>query len=78
MEKKGNLLTQIGIIVDLIDRANMETTSQTMIFGLNPDEYKRVYEIIQAKYPRVLDISKSDEFTLSIGTVDIIFSKNNA
>lgn len=78
MEKKGNLLTQIGIIVDLIDRANMETTSQTMIFGLNPDEFKRVYEIIQDKYPRVLDISKSDEFSLSIGTVDIIFSKNNA
>lgn len=76
MEKKGELLNQLAIISDLIERANIQTESSTIIFGLSNDEFNKVFDIVQKKYNRKMDKPK-DTFKITIGFVDIIFNTNN-
>ena len=77
MEKKGDLLNQLAIISDLIE--NLNTNSKTNILTLELDEkaFNDAFEMIEKKYGRKSD-KPTDSFTISIGVVDIIFSKNSA
>ena len=78
MEKKGNLLTQLGIIVDLIERLNLESIDQTLTFKLSPIEFERVFNIIQTRYEKKLTMPETDEFVIKIEGITVIFSKSNA
>ena len=64
MEKKGDLLNQLAIISDLIEKINLENHSS-------------VLNNLQKKYGENIENVK-DKFTLSLGAVDIIFSTNSA
>lgn len=77
MEKKGNLLGQLAMIVDLVEGANMESKSRTIVLELLPDEFNRISEIIQSKYEKKLDLSNTNGFSIRIGTVDIMFNKSS-
>lgn len=66
MEKKGNLLVQLGIIVDLIERLNLDSTEQTLKFKLTPDEFERIFNIIQTRYEKKLAMPETDEFVIKI------------
>jgi hypothetical protein len=76
MEKKGELVNQLAIISDLIEKINTNTTSQTLILELPKEDFERAFEIIQKKYGKKIEKPK-DTFTIKIGLVDIIFNTNN-
>lgn len=76
MEKKGDLLNQLAIIVDLIENINSNTKSNTLIFEVSRVEFDRVFEYFENKYDRKTEKPKNT-FTISIGKVDVIFNTNN-
>lgn len=76
MEKKGELLNQLAIISDLIEKLNTETESRTIILEMNEEEFLKTFQTIQSKYGRKMDKPK-DTFSIAIGTVDIVFNMNN-
>lgn len=76
MKKKGDLLNQLAIIVDLIENINSNTKSNTLIFEVSRLEFDRVFEYFENKYDRKTEKPKNT-FTISIGKVDVIFNTNN-
>ena len=77
MEKKGDLLNQLAIISDLIEKANIEAKSQTVILELNEDTFIKTFNQIQEKYGRKIE-KPGTTFSIKIGSVDIIFNTNYA
>jgi hypothetical protein len=76
MEKKGELLNQLAIISDLIEKINIETKSQTLVFELSKMEFEKAFELIQKKYGKKSE-KPTDTFTITIGMVDIVFNTSN-
>ena len=76
MEKKGDLLNQLAIISDLLEKSNMETQSNTIVLGLSDKEFDRIFNLIEKKYSKKIE-KPNDTFKISIGMVDIIFNKNS-
>ena len=76
MEKKGNLLNQMAIIVDLIENMNLNYESSTMVFQLSDDEYKKTFNYFNLKN-NGRKITIGDTFTIKMGIVDVIFNKSN-
>lgn len=76
MEKKGELLNQLAIISDLLEKINTETISRTVILELDKEEFEKSFELIQKKYGRKMD-RPDGSFSISIGGVDIIFNMSN-
>lgn len=77
MERRGDLLNQLAIISDLIEKSNLLSKSNVIIFELNDDEYEKTYNYIQKKYGNQRREKVSDTFTVKIGEVDIIFNKSS-
>jgi hypothetical protein len=76
MEKKGEILNQLAIISDLLEKTNMQTKSSTIILELSKVEFERVFELIQKKYGKKIEVP-NNSFTITIGMVDIVFNTNN-
>jgi hypothetical protein len=76
MEKKGELLNQLAIISDLLEKLNLLSKSQTIVIELEEKELIKAFDLIQKKYGRQLEKPK-DSFTIKIGEVDIVFNTNN-
>jgi len=76
MEKKGDILNQLAIISDLIERINFETVSSSIIFVVEQNEFDKILNLLENKSNTKLNIIKN-KFSLKIGEIDIIFSKNN-
>lgn len=76
MEKKGEVLNQLAIISDLIEKINMESDSATIVFELSKVEFEKVFNIVQNKYGKKTDLP-NQTFTLTIGKVDVIFNTSN-
>jgi hypothetical protein len=77
MEKKGDLLNQLAIISDLIEKVNLNVTNSTVVLELSDDEYIKTFNYINKKQNRP-STSLPKTFTIKIGVVDIIFNKNSA
>jgi hypothetical protein len=76
MEKKGEILNQLAIISDLLENANIESKSSTIIIELNKVEFEKTFEIVKKKYSKKID-TPEDTFTIAIGNVDIVFNMSN-
>jgi hypothetical protein len=76
MEKKGEILNQLAIISDLLEKTNMEIKSSTIIFELSKVEFEKVFDLIQKKYGRKIDVP-NNSFTITIGFVDIVFNTSS-
>jgi len=77
MEKKGELLNQLAIISDLLEKANINTVSTDVNFYLNETDYYHIYDVVENKYGiKMGDVAEN--FTVTIGFIDFIFNKNNA
>ena len=76
MEKKGELLNQLAIISDLLEKINIETISRTVVLELSKEEFEKSFELIQKKYGRKME-RPDGSFSISISGVDIIFNMNN-
>jgi hypothetical protein len=77
MEKKGEILNQLAIISDLIEKANIDTKSQTLIFEMDEETFMKTFNKIQEKYGRKMD-KPSGTFSIKIGDIEIVFNTNNA
>jgi len=77
MEKKGELLNQLAIISDLIERININTESATIIIEQKKEDFEKSFIEIQKKYG-IKTEKPDDTFQITIGEVNIIFSTNNA
>jgi hypothetical protein len=77
MEKKGDLLNQLAIITDLIEKINLNATNSTIVFELNDQDYIDVFSYVNRKQNRTSS-TLPKTFTIKIGAADIIFNKNNA
>ena len=76
MEKKGDLLNQLAIISDLIEKVNANIKSNTLVFEVSKTEFDGIFDYMGKKYNRKNEKPK-DKFTITIGNVDIVFSTNN-
>lgn len=76
MEKKGEVLNQLAIMSDLLEKVNIESKTSTIIFDLSKEEFNKVFEKIQKKYDRKLEIP-NNTFSITIGLIDIVFNTSN-
>ena len=76
MERKGDILNQLAIISDLLEKINAETKSTTIVLELSNQEFLKAFDTIQKKYGMRMEKPK-DSFNITIGAVDIIFNTNN-
>lgn len=76
MEKKGDVLNQIGIISDLLEKVNLDASSKTITFHVNENELARLYSVVSRKYKEKMPPVK-DMFDIKVGDINIIFSTNN-
>lgn len=76
MERKGDLLNQLAIISDLIEKLSVQTVSSTVVLELSEEEFNYSFEFIQKKYGRKMD-KPNDSFSITIGFVDIVFNKSS-
>jgi hypothetical protein len=75
MEKKGDLLNQLAVISDLIEKVNMDFENGTLVFELNNVEFNKTYDYISKKQNN--KTKPSNTFMVKMGNVDIIFNKNS-
>ncbi len=76
MERKGDLLNQLAIISDLIEKLSVQTISSTVVLELSNDEFNYSFDYIQKKYGRKMD-KPNDSFSITIGFVDLVFNKSS-
>lgn len=79
MEKKGDMLNQLAIIADLMEKLNIDYNDSTIIFNVNEKEFENIYNYTSRKNNDIFIPLKSDinDFILNIGDISIIFNKNN-
>jgi len=76
MEKKGELLNQIAIISDLVEKMNLNKLSSTIVFELIPDVFESTFHYVNKLQKNKMN--KPDRtFTIKIGEVDVIFNKSS-
>jgi hypothetical protein len=78
MEKKGDMLNQLAIIVDLLEKINADTKSTTLVFEVSRMEFDRIFEYFQKKNNKRSEKTKTTSFNITIGNVDVVFNTNNA
>lgn len=76
MEKKGDLLNQLAIITDLIEKINADSKSNTLLFEVSNMEFDRLYEYFEKKNNRKTKKPKGT-FTITIGNVDLVFNTSS-
>lgn len=77
MEKRGDLLNQLAIISDLVEKINTNILSSTIIIEQSSDDFNKTFLEVQKKYG-IKTEKPDDNFQITIGFVDIIFNKNSA
>jgi hypothetical protein len=76
MTKKGDLLNQLAIISDLMEKLNANIKSNTIVFEVSKIEFEKIFQYLEKKNNTQNEIPK-DKFTITIGNVDIIFSTSS-
>lgn len=76
-DKKGEILNQLALISDLLEKVNLKSENRTVFYEMDEDEYDRVYEYIKSKGDGEYMDEDSKTFTILIGDVSFMFSKNN-
>jgi hypothetical protein len=77
MEKKGEILTQMALISDLFERANMESKDTRVIIMVTEDEFDRLFNLITKKANLTLNKAE-DRFEVKIGVVEYVFTLNKS
>jgi hypothetical protein len=76
MEKRGEILNQLAIISDLLEKINLEGENKTVIIDLNKKEFEKIYKLIISK----INIGKTDinnRFSVKIGEIEFVFNMSN-
>jgi len=75
MEKKGSILTQLALISDLFERANMNTSNVSTALMVDQKEFVRLFKLFSKKAHTKLEII-DDTFTVKIGVMEYVFTLN--
>ena len=75
-EKKGDILNQLAMIADLLEKVNAETISTSIIIELPVLEFQNIFDIIEKRYDKKI-IKPDNTFNVSIGKTNIIFNKSS-
>ena len=76
MEKRGEILNQLSIISDLLEKINLEGENKTVIIDLSKKEFEKIYKLIISK----INIGKTDinnRFSVKIGDIEFFFNMSN-
>jgi len=76
MEKKGDLINQLAIISDLIEKMNLDTKSSTLVIELENDKFLQTFDYISKKQNGRM-VKPDRTFTIKIGQIDIIFNRSS-
>lgn len=76
MEKRGDLLNQLAIIADLIEKCNLNSPNQNVLFEVSKVEFEKIYETI-AKKTNVSGSMPDNTMNIKIGSVNFIFSTSS-
>ena len=77
MEKKGDLLNQLALIADLIEKCDVISPNQNVLFEISKVEFEKIYDIITKKTNVTGDMPNT-MLNIKIGSVNFIFSTSNA
>ena len=55
MEKKGDLLNQLAIVSDLIEKLNLTTVSNTIVLEVAELEFYKTYDYVSKKQNRIFE-----------------------
>lgn len=77
MEKKGDILNQLAIISDLLEKANIDPSFITVTFNLKDKDFIDIFAKIAQKNGLASKTTEDDVFMLKIGEVDFLFNRNN-
>ena len=75
-EKKGDILNQLAIISDLLEKVNIEVRNTSVLLEVTDEEFDRVRKYISIKQKVDLEDDES-VFSIVIGEIDFVFSKNS-
>jgi hypothetical protein len=75
-EKKGDILNQLAIISDLLEKINIDARNASVLLEVNEEEFDRVRNYISVKQKVETDNDES-VFAIVIGDIDFVFSKNS-
>jgi hypothetical protein len=73
MEKKGDILNQLAIISDLLEKTNLEVKEKSVLFVLDMKEFNKMYDVI-VKKTKVKNSTIENTFSVKIGEIDFVFS----
>jgi len=77
-EKKGDLLNQMAIISDLLEKTNLTSKRITTFFELEEDEFNKTQDYLNKKNNEGnIEDDGSGTFSLLIGDIQFMFSKNS-
>jgi hypothetical protein len=76
-KKKGDILNQLAIISDLIEKVNIEVRNSTVLFEVDDEQYDELKEYLNSKYDEEIEEDDSGTFSISLGEVVFLFSKNS-
>jgi hypothetical protein len=76
MEKRGDLLNQLAIISDLIEKMNLESESSTLTIGLDETNFKKTFDYI-CKMTGKKGERVEAAFTVKVGVVEITFNRSS-
>jgi len=74
MSKRPNLLNNLAIISDIIEKLDFKSNTSTVVIEVSKMEFEDVYFTINKNTNELPDI---DTFKITIGGVNFIFSTNN-
>ena len=75
-EKKGDILNQLAIISDLLEKVNIEVKNTSVLLEVSDDEFDRIKNYISVK--QKVDLEEDESiFSIVMGDIDFVFSKNS-
>jgi hypothetical protein len=75
-KKKGDILNQLAIISDLLEKVNVEVKNTSVLLEVTNEEFDRVRKYISIKQKVDLEDNES-VFSIVIGDIGFVFSKNS-
>jgi len=76
MEKRGDLLNQLAVIADLIEKCNVNSPNQNVLFEVSKVEFEKICDTISKKI-NVSGSMPDSTMNIKIGSVNFIFSTSN-
>lgn len=76
MENKNNILNQLAVITDLMDKSEIKSLNSKVSFNLDKEDFDKIFVSLHDNNYRRMETPK-ESFIVRIGTVDFVFNMNN-